>query len=64
MMSSSPINKSLPERDNVNFAAINQGVGHLPALVRQLCPTAVLLARICGPNPTRADLHPGSFSVI
>ena len=52
-------------RDNVNFAAVNQAaLGYLPSLVRQWCPDGKRCGReYVALNPTRPDMHPGSFSV-
>ena len=55
----------LLRQDNVDFDAINQAaLTHIHALVRQWCPDGKRCGReYVALNPTRADLHPGSFSV-
>jgi hypothetical protein len=52
-------------RNHVDFARINQAaLGHLPSLVRKWAPDGKRCGReYVALNPTRPDMHPGSFSV-
>jgi hypothetical protein len=49
----------------VDFATINQAaLGYLPSLVRQWYPDGKRCGReYVALNPTRPDMHPGSFSI-
>jgi hypothetical protein len=60
-----PVIASFLRRRNVDFKAVNKAaIGYLPSLLRQWCPDGQRRGtEYVALNPTRPDVHPGSFSV-